>query len=131
MKPSRQQELALSLVLTLGAAACGGRPETPSPPPPGILRVINRTTSPAAVWVARESAHWRLGAVEAAGTADLPVPPSFLAQRDSVRFLAFRDDTACVQDARFATRGRRHFIMVLQRELANPDKRKPRPCRWD
>ncbi len=129
MTPIRRRPAALPLALLL-AAACGGHPGAPTAPPPVILRVINRTASPATVWMAWDSAHWRLGAVEGARTAELPVPRWFLERRDSVRFLAFRGDTACVQDARFPT-DRHRYTMVLTREFPNPDKRKTAPCRWD
>ncbi len=130
MKPLRPAGAALPLLMAMWAGACGGRPEAPTPAPPVLLRVVNRTASPAAVWMAWDSAHWRLGAVEGSRTAELPVPRWFLERRDSVRFLAFRGDTACVQDARFPT-GRRRFTMVLTREFSNPDKRRSGPCRWN
>ncbi len=123
---------ALLLALTL-AAGCRAHAGTPAPgPPPIMVRVLNRTAVSAVVWVARDSVHWRLGAVDSAGRAEFPVPRSFLERRDSVRFLAFHGtDPGCVfQDARFATAGRKRFTVVLQREFPNPDPKKKEPCRW-
>ncbi len=121
----------LLLLAAAGAAACAHQaPQRAPGPPPVLLRVVNRTSSPAAVWMAWDSAHWRLGAVAGSRTAELPVPRWFLERRDSVRFLAFRGDTACVQDARFPTDQRR-YTMVLTREFPNPDRRSNKPCHWD
>ncbi|HEX9107272.1 MAG TPA: hypothetical protein VF832_08585 [Longimicrobiales bacterium] len=120
------------LLAAAAAAACAHRSVQAPLPPPVTVRVLNETAAHAVIWVARDSAHWRLGAVDSAGRAEWPVPRSFLQQRDSVRFIAFRaaDDASCIQDARFANRGRKRFTVVLRREFPNPAPGAKGMCRW-
>jgi len=121
----------LVLVAAAAAAACAAHASRPaSPPPPVTVRVVNQTAVHAVVWVARDSAHWRLGAVDSAGKAEFPVPRSFLERRDSVRFIAFNGATSCIQDARFANAGQRRFTMVLRREFPNAAPGATGACRW-
>ena len=128
----RLHRRALTLLLAAAAvSACAHhRPRAAPLPAPVTVRVLNQTSSHTVVWVARDSAHWRLGAVDSAGRAEWPVPRSFLQQRDSVRFIAFHADTACIQDARFANKGQSRFTVVLKREFPNPTPGAKGMCRW-
>jgi hypothetical protein len=127
LRSSRSMALGLCIgVLAIGA--CRTAPTRPAPRPVTV-RVVNTTGVPATVWVARDSAHARLGSVPARGRGEWPVPWSFLQGRDTVGFIAFRDGSACVQRARFGTAERRRFTMVLRRTFPEPGA--GRSCRWE
>lgn len=120
----------LILVSALAVPACGGR-ALPSPTAPrATVKVVNETMSPALLWVAHDSAHARLGVVEPLKSAEWAIPRSFVEGRDSVGFLAFAGDSACVQKARYDIGRRRHFTMVLKPVFleANPGRKKL--CSW-
>jgi hypothetical protein len=119
------------LLAALALAACGGPAQSPSPhAAPVTVKVVNRSLSPAQVWVAHESAHARLGVVGALDTAEWPIPRSFVEGRDSVGFLAFAGDSACVQKARYQVGRRRHFTVVLRPVFLDSSPGRKKLCNW-
>lgn len=108
----RVQLLAAALPAGLMLASCHHKvPQVVHLGP--TVRVINHSGCRAAVWVARDSAHTRLGRVADGREEELPVPQAFVAGRDSVRFLAFRGDSQCVQVTRLPAAGVTRFVLLL------------------
>ncbi len=113
LRPRLRNVSLVALLAVLATAACHHAPPASVRPGPTV-RVLNRSGCWATVWVARDSAHTRLGNVADGRRAEWPVPRSYVQGRDSVRFLAFRrGDARCVQTARRATAGVTRFAVRL------------------